>query len=180
MALRQWLRRAPTLLIVLLAAATVYDGLHWWSAARMDGRIRSHAILPDTVRLPPEVAFAQAYALAARGENLRALTRYRQATEAGGRLAVAALYNIANLHLRQGLAARDAGQRAQSLALFELAKQSYRDALALDPAYWNAKYNLERTLRLAPDAAPAAPIPGEQAQHQKKAIVIRDSPLGPP
>jgi mxaK protein len=174
------LRYAPALLVLLLAGAMAYDGLHWWSAARIDRRIRSGIILPDAARVTPEVAFAQGYTLAARGESLRALTRYRQAADVGGPLAVAALYNIGNLHLRQGLAAQEAGQKAQSLALFELAKQSYRDALALEPGYWDAKYNLERTLRLAPDAAPSAPLPGEQALHQKKAIVIRDMPLGPP
>jgi mxaK protein len=180
MAVRDWVRHAPIVLVLLLAGATAYDGVRWWSAARIDHRIRSGVLLPDTARVAPEVAFAQGYALAAHGDVLRALTRYRQAAQAGGSLAVAALYNIGNLHLRQGLAAQNAGQKAQSLALFELAKQSYRDALAIDPDDWNAKYNLERTLRLAPDAAPAPPIPGEQALHQKKAIVIRDMPLGPP
>lgn len=180
MALRSWWRHAPALIVLLLAGATAYDGLHWYLAARMERRIRSAIILPDTARLAPQVAFAQGYALAAHGDNLRALTRYRQAAEAGGPLAVAALYNIGNLHLRQGIAAQAAGQKAQSLALFELAKQSYRDALAADPGFWDAKYNLERALRLAPDAPPVPPIPGEQALHQKKAIVIRDVPLGPP
>jgi mxaK protein len=180
MALRDWLRHAPGVLVLVLAGATAYDGLRWWAATRIDRGIRSAILLPDTERLAPQVAFAQGYALAARGDTLRALTRYRQAANAGGPLAVAALYNIGNLHLRQGLSARDAGQRAQSLALFELAKQSYRDALAIDPGDWNAKYNLERTLRLAPDAVPEPPVPGEQALHQKKAIVITDMPLGPP
>lgn len=180
MAVRAWSRYLPTVLVLLLAGALVYDGLGWWSAARIAHQIRSGVILPDTTRIAPAVAFAQGYALAGRGDGLRALTRYRQAAEAGGRLAPAALYNIGNLHLRQALAARSAGQKAQSLALFELAKQSYRDALALDPGYWDAKYNLERTLRLAPDAAPAPPTPGAQALHQKKAIVISNIPLGPP
>lgn len=180
MALRAWLRHAPAVLVLLLAGATAYDGLRWWSAARMDRRIRAAVILPDTTRVSPQIAFAQGYALAGHGETLRALTRYRQAADAGGPLAVAALYNIGNLHLRQGLAAQEAGQKAQSLALFELAKQSYRDALAMEPGYWDAKYNLERALRLAPDAPPSPPTPGEQAQHQKKAIVVRDMPLGPP
>lgn len=180
MAVRAWLRHAPALLLVLVAGATAYCGLHWWLAARSDRQIRSGILLPETTRVAPEVAFAQGYALAARGETLRAITRYRQAADAGGPLAAAALYNIGNLHLRQALTARDAGQKVQSLALFELAKQSYRDALALEPGYWDAKYNLERTLRLAPDATPAPPIPGEQALHQKKEIVVRDMPLGPP
>jgi mxaK protein len=180
MALRVRLRYAPSVLLLALAGALAYDGLHWWSAARTDAQIRSAVILPDAVRLAPQVAFAQGYALAARGEILRALTRYQQAAQAGGPLAVAALYNIGNLHLRQALAASDAGEKAQSLALFELAKQSYRDALALDPQYWDAKYNLERTLRLSPDAVAPPPIPGQQALHQKKEVVVRDMPLGPP
>lgn len=180
MALRAWLRYLPALVVLLLAGAIAYDGLRWWAAARIDRRIRSGIILPDTARVSPEVAFAQGYALAAHGDSLRALTRYRQAADAGGPLAVAALYNIGNLHLRQALAAQNAGRKAQSLALFELAKQSYRDALALQPGYWDAKYNLERTLRLAPDATPAPPVPGQQALHQKKEIVIRNMPLGPP
>lgn len=180
MAVRSWLRKLPAVLLLVLAGALVYDGLHWWSAARIGTQIRSGAILPDATKLPPQVAFAQGYRLAAKGETLRALTRYQQAAQAGGSLAVAALYNIGNLHLRQAIAASDAGEKAQSLALFELAKQSYRDALALDPDDWDAKYNLERTLRLAPDAAPAPPIPGQQALHQKKEVVVRDMPLGPP
>lgn len=180
MAVKIGLRRVPFLLLILLAGAAAYDGVRWWSAASMDRQIRSGILLPDTARVPPQLAFAQGYALAARGETLRALTRYRQAADAGGPLAVAALYNIGNLHLRQALSARGAGQKAQSVALFELAKQSYRDALALDPGYWDAKYNLERTLRLAPDVAPPPPVPGQQALHQKKEIVVRDIPLGPP
>jgi mxaK protein len=180
MAVRAGLRHIPAVLLLVLAGALAYDGLHWWSAARIDSQIRSGVILPDAVQLPPPVAFAQGYALAARGETLRALTRYQQAAEAGGPLAVAALYNIGNLHVRQAIAAGNAGEKAQSLALFELAKQSYRDALALDPGYWDAKYNLERALRLAPDLASPPPAPGEQALHQKKEVVVRDMPLGPP
>jgi mxaK protein len=180
MALRGWWRHIPALLLLVLAGALVYDGLHWWSAARVDSQIRSGVMLPEAAKVSPAVAFAQGYALAARGETLRALTRYRQVADAGGPLAVAALYNIGNLHLRQALTAQAAGEKAQSLALFELAKQSYRDALALDPRYWDAKYNLERTLRRAPDAAPPPPVPGEQALHQKKEIIVRDMPLGPP
>lgn len=180
MAVRDSIRYVPALLVLLLAGALVYDGAQWWSAVRAARQIRSGVILPDTAPLPPEVALAQGDALAAQGDGLRALTRFRQVADGGGRLAPAALYNIGNLHLRQALAAQNAGQKAQSLASFELAKQSYRDALAIDPGYWDAKYNLERTLRLAPDEESAPPIPASQALHQKKAIAVRDMPLGPP
>jgi mxaK protein len=37
------------------------------------------------------------------------------------------------------------------LPLVELAKQNYRDLLRDDPNQWDARYNLESALRLAPD-----------------------------
>lgn len=61
-----------------------------------------------------------------------------------------ALYDLGNLHLRQALQAGVADD-AQSLPLTELAKQSYRDLLRRDPDDWDARYNLERALRLAPE-----------------------------
>ena len=35
--------------------------------------------------------------------------------------------------------------------LLELAKATYREALRLDPGRWDARYNLERALRAAPE-----------------------------
>ena len=40
----------------------------------------------------------------------------------------------------------------QAQALVELAKQRYRDLLRADPGDWDARYNLERALWLAPEA----------------------------
>jgi len=57
---------------------------------------------------------------------------------------------VGNLHLRQALQV-GLDDEAQSLPLVELAKQSYRDLLRRDPNDWDARYNLERTLRLAPE-----------------------------
>ena len=42
-------------------------------------------------------------------------------------------------------------QAFKSLPLIELAKQSYRDLLREDPNDWDARYNLERALWLAPE-----------------------------
>jgi mxaK protein len=61
-----------------------------------------------------------------------------------------ALYDLGNLHLRHALQV-GLEDEAQSLPLVELAKQSYRDLLRRDPNDWDARYNLERTLRLAPE-----------------------------
>ena len=56
----------------------------------------------------------------------------------------------------------------QLLPLVELAKQSYRDLLRETPGDWDARYNLERALYLAPEseedaAADEPPAPQEHA-----------------
>lgn len=61
----------------------------------------------------------------------------------------AAYYNLANAYLRRGT--RDDLPLNQTRALLELAKQRYRDLLRTAPNHWDARYNLERTLRLAPE-----------------------------
>jgi mxaK protein len=78
----------------------------------------------------------------------------------------AALYNLGNLHLREALKSGP-DEAARSLPLIELAKQSYRDLLRVDPTDWDARYNLERALWLAPEIeqadAPEPPEPPERA-----------------
>ena len=83
-----------------------------------------------------------------------------------------ALYDLGNLHLRQALQVglEDEGQ---SLPLLELAKQSYRDLLRRDPTDWDARYNLERALRLAPeddDDADEDTGPPDQREHERSTI----------
>lgn len=65
---------------------------------------------------------------------------------------VAALYNGGNTYLAQATALDLEAEADRAVPLLELAKRSYREALALDPAHWDARYNLERALRLLPDA----------------------------
>ncbi len=70
------------------------------------------------------------------------------------------------MYLRQGELAIAGGDAARGLPMVELAKQRYRDLLRDTPGDWDARYNLERALRLAPeenplDADPQAPV-GQQ------------------
>ena len=115
-------------------------------------------------RPPLQVRFAQAYLLAKRGEVLRALTLYRQlASDSRGPSRSAALLNEGNLLLREGLRVRAVEDAERAGPLLELAKESYRDLLRADPEDWDAKYNLELTLRFAPepdeDASETLPPP---------------------
>jgi len=97
----------------------------------------------------PEARLASAVAMA-KVDYDGALATYKAVIQ-GGRedLRRIALYDLGNLHLRQAL--QVGLEDAQSLPLVELAKQSYRDLLRADPDDWDARYNLERTLRLAPE-----------------------------
>ncbi|MGV2480657.1 UNVERIFIED_CONTAM: MxaK protein, partial [Salmonella enterica subsp. enterica serovar Weltevreden] len=86
-----------------------------------------------------------------------------------GALLQSVLYNLGNLHLREAL---QFGPESigKSLPLAELAKSSYRELLRLNPQHWDAKYNLERALRLAPERESAieegAPLP----QNSERAV----------
>jgi mxaK protein len=99
----------------------------------------------------PEARFAQAVALAKNGQADAAIDAYKeQAAGSRADLRLAAFYNLGNLYLRE--AQKEATQESTpALPLIELAKQSYRDLLRSDPGYWDARYNLERALWLAPE-----------------------------
>jgi mxaK protein len=99
----------------------------------------------------PEARFAHALALSRSGGYEAALVAHKALVQTErGPLRTAALYNLGNLHLRQAL--RHGPARAmETLPLVELSKQALRDALRDDPGNWDARYNLERALWLAPE-----------------------------
>lgn len=164
---RRTLLRAAWGALLALAVLAALDGWRLAADERLNARI-SHGPLPpdDDQNAPPELRFAQAYAMAASGAGEAALTRYG-ALHADTALGQAARYNGANLLLRQGIALHAAGQGGQALALIELAKEGYREVLRHDALDWAARYNLERAQRLVPDPEgddeePAAPRRGAE------------------
>lgn len=133
---------------VLCAVALVYESTHLSNARRVNASISAASKADSGV---PEAQFAHALALAKSGEPDAALSAYKRLIQ-GKRLdlRVAALYNVGNLHMRE--AQRKSTEDAtQLLPLIELAKQSYRDVLRATPRDWDARYNLERALQLAPE-----------------------------
>ena len=60
-------------------------------------------------------------------------------------------YNLGNTYLTQAIELAESMQINEATALAALAKQAYRQALALDSRYWDAKYNLEVAMRLLPE-----------------------------
>lgn len=122
--------------------------------------------------LSPEARLARAVALS-RLDYDAALAAYKAIIQSPREdLHRIALYDLGNLHLRQAVQYGLADQ-AQSLPLIELAKQSYRDLLRRNPTDWDARYNLERALRLAPeddDDAGEDTGPPDPREHERTTI----------
>lgn len=108
-------------------------------------------LIPEKHANDPRVQLAVANAYSAGGnlqlaENkFNALIGEHENTHTG----ISARFNLANAYFRAGTdESTPANQRRPML---ELAKQRYRDLLLIHPEHWPTRYNLERTLRLAPE-----------------------------
>jgi mxaK protein len=122
----------------------------------------------------PEAVFARAAAQSKAGDYEGAVKSYKEVTQSVRiDLRHAALYNLGNLHLRQALKG-GADRALESLPLIELAKQSYRDLLREDPGDWDARYNLERALWIAPEVAEETPEENRPSEFQRR--VVRAQP----
>lgn len=161
-------RRLKVLLaaLALLALAAAVDGWRLLQARERNAQIADGRIVAAAGRLPEEARFAQAWHLARARDLQRALALYQEiATAEGSPLAGAARYNIGNLFLAEALRARQGGDEHAALPYLELAKQAYRDTLRAEPTRYEARYNLERALRLLPEGGRAdeagAPAPSQ-------------------
>lgn len=134
---------------IACAALAAHQGWRLQQGERVNAAI-ARAGITDFDASIREARFARALALARAGDSDAAIKSYKSLIgEDRGELRRRARYNLGNLYMRAALANR--ADAAQSLPLVELAKQSYRELLRLDPADWDARYNLELALRLAPE-----------------------------
>jgi mxaK protein len=160
--------RTALLLLALLAIAAAVDGVRLGQQQSLNAAIRS-GTLPEAVDgAAPQIRFAAAHAQAAAGADEAALDRYRQ-LQGDTPLGQAARYNSANLLMRQALQVRQTQMPGQAIPLIELAKETYREILRLDPQHWDARYNLERAQRLLPDPDEADSDPPELPRASERA-----------
>lgn len=149
-------------LALACAAAAAVQALRLHQARQLDAQVVAAAQAPvnlDAATLPPlsdapEVRLARAGAMARAGAYDAAFKTYGGLIRPGDidALGRQALFNLGNMYLRQGQAqAGSSGKAGDALPLVELAKQRYRDLLRTSPGDWDARYNLERALRLAPE-----------------------------
>lgn len=100
---------------------------------------------------PPVATLARGVMLAREGDGKGAERAYQRVLQHGSPdLHRLASYNLGNLQLRQAM--KLVSTDPQFLPQVELAKQQYRDLLAVEPDHWDARYNLERALRLVPES----------------------------
>jgi mxaK protein len=120
----------------------------------------------------PRVRLARAIALSKKGAYDAAGPLYESLIreQPGDEVARAALFDLGNLYLRQGIGHSPSGA-VESLAMVEEAKARYRTLLRIAPDDWDARYNLERALWLAPETRSASGSPDVKEQHDVK---VRD------
>ncbi len=137
----------PIALISLTMAGQV--GLMLRDSQRINRFIDSDFTQNDDVPLHLRAQFSQAFNEARQGEHHKALERLLRVTDTDDKgLEAAAYYNRANIYLKL---AKIAGEDDSRLASIALAKQDYRKSLLLDSSNWNARFNLEVALLMAPE-----------------------------
>ncbi|MCB4771474.1 hypothetical protein LGR54_22960 [Ancylobacter sp. Lp-2] len=110
---------------------------------------RDVPVAPDS---RPELLFARLTFLTTRDrfDEAQPLVN-RIATTGTSRIAAAAFYDLANGRLRVAISHLESNDIDPAVPLVRLAKEGYRRALALDPGFWDAKYNLDVAMRLVRD-----------------------------
>jgi mxaK protein len=100
----------------------------------------------------PEVQLARATYLKKKHRYKEAQANLSQIINQGSqKIQSITRYNLGNTYLTQAIELAESMQINEATALTALAKQAYRQALALDSRYWDAKYNLEVAMRLLPE-----------------------------
>lgn len=85
------------------------------------------------------------------------------------------LYNQGNADVRRAFAAIEGGKHDAAIPLTKLAKDAYREALRLDPMFWNAKHNYDVATRLMRDF-PGYEQEGEETPPETDAKLWTDLP----
>ncbi|CAN5315370.1 hypothetical protein BH24PSE2_BH24PSE2_00180 [soil metagenome] len=157
-------------LTVAFACAAAYDGFHLLRASQVN-RALGLAAAGDPVQADdPHLEFARAWGLQQRGDFQGALKAYAAIdVPADDPMQADIKFNLANLYFRRALALKE--ERTDDLAfpLVELAKQNYLELLRVDRGDWDAKYNLELALAIAPETELADVEEERNPEHNPRA-----------
>jgi len=145
-----WTLLAGSVLVAAAAGWMLVDKLS--TNATIDRMRAGKEIVIDPAKASPALLDMRAAYLLRRGRIDEAQPLLDQAPlRADTRTQVRMLYNMANARMRAAVTAIEKGGFDKAIPLVSLAKSEYRAALRLDPANWNAKYNLDVAMRLVRD-----------------------------
>ncbi|MGA0561464.1 hypothetical protein ACO2RV_03360 [Ancylobacter sp. VNQ12] len=145
-------------LTLLLAAGTGAAGYFAtrlvldWQANGAIAALSAGRDLPVRANDRPELLFARLAFLSTRDRFDEAQPLMNRIAASGNRaIASAAYYDLSNARLRAAISHLEINEIDPAVPLVRLAKEGYRRALALDPGFWDAKYNLDIAMRLVRD-----------------------------
>ncbi len=167
----QGLKLPAIVILCVLILAISYDGIRFAYDQRFNEALATGDIAwvngPDDAHRQ----FAIAYDLQQQREFKAAVNAYAAIDAlSGSQLQMHIKYNLANLYFREATRLREAGANDLAMPLIELAKQNYEELLRIDNGHWDAKYNLELALFVAPETDPADTLEERNPEHSPRAL----------
>jgi mxaK protein len=133
-------------------AASMCSVVSAWRDNRTIAALVAGADLPVGPGARSETLLARAHFLLQRG-RIDEAQAFVPAVEARGdaQLLARLQYGLANARLRAAFSLLEQNRIDPAIPLVRLAKDGYRAALAIEPANWDARYNLDVAMRLVRD-----------------------------
>lgn len=143
------------LAVLLLLAAGVQFGL-WWKAYHLNQAYDDRSILKQPLQRGEYLhAYSIGYLLAHQNKPVEAAKAFNVAEVTPDlELRARAKYAIANVHFESAIASSNiekGGSHRRAVERVLLAREAYKAALRINPAMYNARYNLELIDRLSPE-----------------------------
>jgi len=172
----QGLKLPKIAILSALILAVCYDGVRLVYDQQFNAALATGNAAHVDGRDDPRRQFAKAYAFQQQQDFKAAVNAYA-AIDAlkDGQLQMDIKFNLANLYFREATQLRDIGSNDLAMPLIELAKQNYREILRTDSSHWDAKYNLELALILAPETDPVDALEEVNPERSPRAITKTQS-----
>ncbi len=146
-----WVVLLVGLLLTLYSAGLLY-GTHQDNYLIRQLTTGQDVVVNQVITGKPELRLARAFYFKQKHRYEEALSTLSLIMDKGDKAFQAkARYNLGNLYLEQALQQVKIMNMNAALPLVGLAKQAYRQSLALDSSNWDSKYNLEVAMRLLPE-----------------------------
>ena len=165
-------RKLLTIIVLFALVLSIgYDGIRLSQDQRFNRALATRDTAGITAPVDPRRQFAKAYELQQQNAFRQAVKAYADIdTQAHSRLQLDIKFNLANLYFRRAEQLREAGNDDLAMPLIELAKQNYKEILRADSNHWDAKFNLELALHLAPETDPVDALEERNPERSPRAL----------